>query len=162
MIKTFKFKLYQSHRNKKLHKQINAAGLVYNHCVKLHKRYYRLYHKGLKKAILQKHITKLKKIPRFSYFLEFGSQAVQNITERIKIVISLKKYKRKYLSSFLQILTTSSRKAKDWLQFIKDRFGNAKTFKSVLRSKLACIARLQTNEKPITGILPMVYVANMH
>lgn len=84
MIKTFKFKLYQSHRNKKLHKQIDAAGLVYNHCVKLHKRYYRLYHKGLKKAILQKHITKLKKIPRFSYFLEFGSQAVQNITERIK------------------------------------------------------------------------------
>ena len=83
MMKTFKFKLYQSHRNKKLHRQINAAGLAYNHCVKLHKRYYRLYHTGLKKARLQKHITKLKKIPRFDYFLEFGSQAVQNVTERI-------------------------------------------------------------------------------
>ena len=84
MIKTLKFKLYRSHRNKKLHKQINAAGLAYNHCVKLHKRYYRLYHKHLKKITLQKHITKLKKIPKFSYFLEFGSQTVQNVAERIE------------------------------------------------------------------------------
>ncbi len=84
MMKTLKFKLYRSHRNRKLHKQINAAGLAYNHCVKLHKRYYRLYHKHLKKARLQKHITKLKKIPKFSYFLEFGSQAVQNVAERIE------------------------------------------------------------------------------
>ena len=84
MMKTFKFKLYQSHRNRKLHRQINAAGLAYNHCVKLHKRYYRLYHAGLKKDRLQKHITKLKKIPRLSYFLEYGSQAVQNVTERIE------------------------------------------------------------------------------
>lgn len=78
LIKTFRFKLYRSHRNRKLHRQINAAGLAYNHCVKLHRRYYRLYHAGLKKAKLQKHITKLKKIPGFSYFLEFGSQAEQN------------------------------------------------------------------------------------
>jgi len=85
MIKTFEFKLYQSHRNKKLHRQINAAGLVYNHCVKLHKRYYCLYHKHLKKTKLSKHITKLKKIPKFSYFLEFGSQAVQNVIERIEL-----------------------------------------------------------------------------
>lgn len=83
MMKTFKFKLYHSHRNRKLHRQINAAGLVYNHCVKLHKRYYRLFHKTLKKAQLQKHMTKLKKIPRFSYFSEFGSQAMQNVAERI-------------------------------------------------------------------------------
>lgn len=84
MMKTLKFKLYRSHRNRKLHRQINAAGLAYNHCVKLHKRYYRLYHKHLKKAKLQKHITKLKNISKFSYFSEFGSQAVQNVTERIE------------------------------------------------------------------------------
>ncbi len=84
MIKTFKFKLYRTHRNKKLHRQINAAGLAYNHCVKLHKRYYRLYHRHLNKARLQKHITKLKKVSKFSYFLEFGSQAVQNVAERIE------------------------------------------------------------------------------
>lgn len=39
VVKTYKFKLYNSHRNKKLHTQIDAAGLTYNHCVALHKRY---------------------------------------------------------------------------------------------------------------------------
>lgn len=84
MLKTFKFKLYRSHRNRKLHRQINASGLAYNHCVKLHKRYYCLYHKHLTKAKLQKHLTKLKRLPKFGYLLEFGSQAVQNVTERIE------------------------------------------------------------------------------
>lgn len=84
MIKTYKFKLYSSKRNIKLHKQINAAGLTYNHCVALCKRYYRLYGVSLKKARLQKHLTKLNKLPKFSYLKEFGSQAVQNVADRIE------------------------------------------------------------------------------
>ncbi len=84
MIKTYKFKLYGSRRNRKLHRQIIAAGLTYNHCIALHKRYYRLYGIGLKKARLQKHLTKLKKLQKFSYLKEFGSQAVQNVTDRIE------------------------------------------------------------------------------
>lgn len=84
MIKTYKFKLYHAKRNKKLHRQINAAGLTYNHCIALHKRYYRLYGVSLKKVRLQKHLTKLKKLPKFSYLKEFESQAVQNVTERIE------------------------------------------------------------------------------
>lgn len=84
VVKTYKFKLYSSKRNRKLHRQINAAGLTYNHCVALCKRYYRLYGVGLKKARLQKHLTKLNKLPKFSYLKEFGSQAVQNITDRIE------------------------------------------------------------------------------
>lgn len=82
-MKTFCFKLYKAKRNRKLHRQINAAGLIYNHCIALHKRYYRLYHKSLNVYVLQKHLTKLKKIPRFSYLKEIGSQAVQDITQRI-------------------------------------------------------------------------------
>ena len=82
-MKTFCFKLYKAKRNRKLHRQINAAGLIYNHCIALHKRYYRLYHKSLNVYALQKHLTKLKKIPRFSYLKEIGSQAVQDITQRI-------------------------------------------------------------------------------
>lgn len=39
-MKTYCFKLYKSERNRKLHRQINAAGLVYNHCIALHKRFY--------------------------------------------------------------------------------------------------------------------------
>lgn len=82
-MKTFCFKLYKAKRNQKLHKQINAAGLTYNYCIALHKRYYRLYHKSLNVYQLQKHLTKLKKIKRFSYLNEIGSQAVQDITQRI-------------------------------------------------------------------------------
>ena len=64
-MKTFCFKLYKAKRNRNLHRQINAAGLIYNHCIALHKRYYRLYHRLLNVYVLQKHLTKLKKIPRF-------------------------------------------------------------------------------------------------
>ena len=82
-MKTYRFKLYKSERNEKLHKQINAAGLIYNHCIALHKRYYKIFGKYLNKNHLQKHLVKLKKIHKFSYIKEIGSQAVQDITDRI-------------------------------------------------------------------------------
>lgn len=82
-MRTYRFKLYNSKRNRKLHKQINAACLVYNHCIALHKRYYKLLVKSLNMYQLQKHLTKLKKISKFAYLKEIGSQAVQDITQRI-------------------------------------------------------------------------------
>ena len=78
-MKTFCFKLYKSERNNKLHKQINAAGLTYNHCIALHKRYYKIFHRTLNTNKLKVHLTKLKKISKFSYLLEIGSQAVQDV-----------------------------------------------------------------------------------
>ena len=81
--KTYKFKLYRSRRNKKLHWQINAGGLAYNHCIALHKRYYRLFHKTLNVYALQKHLAKIKALTRFSYLKEIGSQALQDIANRI-------------------------------------------------------------------------------
>ena len=82
-MKTFCFKLYHAKRNKKLHRQINAAGLAYNHCIAIHKKYYKLYGKSLNKYVLQKHLTKLKKLPKYSYLKEIGSQALQDVTDRI-------------------------------------------------------------------------------
>lgn len=82
-MRTYCFKLYSSKRNRKLHRQINAAGLVYNHCIALHKRYYKLFGKLLNIYQLQKHLTKLKGIFRFAYIKEIGSQAVQDVTQRI-------------------------------------------------------------------------------
>lgn len=82
-MKTYCFKLYRAKRNKKIHRAINAAGLAYNHSIALHKRFYRLYGKSLQKYFLQKHLTKLKKIPKFAYLREIGSQALQDITDRI-------------------------------------------------------------------------------
>ena len=88
-MKTFCFKLYESEHNVKLHKQINAAGLTFNHCISLHKRYYKLFGKYLNPNKLKKHLTKLKKISKFSYLLEYGSQAVQDVVERINRAFEL-------------------------------------------------------------------------
>lgn len=80
-MKTLKFKLYQHKRNKYLKQAINAAGVIYNHCIALHKRYYRMWGKHLNGAKLQKHIAKLRK--RKSFWQLVGSQAVQEICQRI-------------------------------------------------------------------------------
>ena len=80
-MKTYKFKLYNSNNNKYLHQQINASGNIYNHCIALHKRYYKMFGKHLNKYQLQKHIAKLRK--KNSYWKLVGSQAVQNIAVRI-------------------------------------------------------------------------------
>lgn len=83
MIKTYKFKLYRSKRNKFLHQQIDISGLIYNHCIALHKRYYRLFRKSVNKFRLMKHLTWLKTLNRFSHWNLVGSQAIQDIVERI-------------------------------------------------------------------------------
>ena len=82
-MKTFCFKLYKSKQNKKLHSQINSFGLVYNHCIALHKRYYKIFGKYLKRNFLQKHLTKLKKLPKFNFMCGLNSQAIQDVTDRI-------------------------------------------------------------------------------
>lgn len=83
-ILTYKFKLYHSKKNKNLHKQISTAALAYNHCIALHKRYYKLFKVTLQKYRLQKHLTHLKKIPKFNYLNNIGSQTLQDITDRIE------------------------------------------------------------------------------
>ena len=80
-MKTLKFKLYQHKRNKYLKQIINASGVIYNHCIALHKRYYRMWGKHLNCAKLQKHIAKLRNRNKFWQLV--GSQAVQDICQRI-------------------------------------------------------------------------------
>ncbi|MEW6498067.1 MAG: RNA-guided endonuclease TnpB family protein [Cyanobacteriota bacterium] len=80
-MKTLKFKLYSHKRNRDLKQIINAAGVIYNHCIALHRRYYRMWGKHLNCARLQKHIAKLRK--RNSFWQLVGSQAVQDICQRI-------------------------------------------------------------------------------
>lgn len=80
---TYKFKLYSNNKNQILTSKIDIAGIIYNHCIALHKRYYRIYGKSLNLYQLQKHITKLKKLDRYQFWNMLGSQAIQDITERI-------------------------------------------------------------------------------
>ncbi len=81
-MKTLKFKLYEHKRNRYLKRAINASGVIYNHCIALHKRYYRMWGKHLNCAKLQKHIAKLRKRNKFWQLV--GSQAVQDICQRIE------------------------------------------------------------------------------
>ncbi len=80
---TFQFKLYRAKRNKRLQRQINIASGVYNHCIALHKRYYRLFGKFLNKYQLQKHLAKIKKQSGYQHWKQLGSQAIQDISDRI-------------------------------------------------------------------------------
>ena len=81
-MKTLKFKVYQHKRNRFLKRSINAAGVIYNYCIALHKRYYRMWGKHLNCAKLQSHIAKLRK--RKEFWQSVGSQAVQDICQRIE------------------------------------------------------------------------------
>jgi len=83
-VRTFVFKAYVSKRNRKLHKQIDIAASIWNHCIALHKRYYRLFGKHLNQFHLMKHLTGLKKRQRYHHWNSLGSQAVQDVAQRIE------------------------------------------------------------------------------
>lgn len=79
--RTYKFRLYAHKRNRHLHEQIDVAGLIYNHCIALQRRYYRLFDRYISKTRMQSHITKLRR--RNPEWQQLGSQAVQQIVERV-------------------------------------------------------------------------------
>ena len=83
-MRTFVFKAYSSKRNRKLHRQIDIAAGIWNHCIALHKRYFRLYGKHLNQFRLMKHLTKLKRLQKNSDWKNLGSQAIQDIAQRIE------------------------------------------------------------------------------
>jgi len=89
MIKAYCFKLYNRKQNKHLIELINLSAEIYNHCIALHKRYYRLYGVHLNKVKLQAHIAKLKKLNKYSHWNNLNSQAIQNITDRIENAYTL-------------------------------------------------------------------------
>jgi putative transposase len=84
MKKSFKYKLYYSRKNRHIHRLIDVAGEIYNHCIALHKRYYRLTGKHLNVFMLKKHITKLKHLKKHEHWGRLGSQAVQDVVIRIE------------------------------------------------------------------------------
>ncbi len=81
MILTVKQKLYRTKRTKHLDKLIGVAAEIYNHCIALQKKYYKVFGKYINKVRLQAHVAKLKKIyPRWK---TLDAQSVQDIVERI-------------------------------------------------------------------------------
>ena len=80
----YKYKVYSQNRNhqKRLEELLRTAAWIYNHCIALHKRYYRLFKKSLPKTKLQSHIAKMKKRCYKQWEL-VHSMAAQEITDRI-------------------------------------------------------------------------------
>ena len=85
MTKTYKYKLYNSKKNKYLYSQVNLACEIYNHCISLHKRYYKLYNKTLHIYKLQGHIIKLKKLNKYVHWKALNAQVIYDITKRIDL-----------------------------------------------------------------------------
>ena len=82
-MKTYKFKLYSNHGNRELHKTIDGHADVWNHCVALQRRYYAIYGNYISKFRLINHISKLKRLPRFTHWNQLPSQAIQDVASRI-------------------------------------------------------------------------------
>jgi putative transposase len=80
---TFEFKFYNSKQNRYFSRLSGIGGSVWNHLIALHRRYYRLFNKYPNVNHVKKHVTKLKKLHRFNFWNQLGSQAVQDIAERI-------------------------------------------------------------------------------
>jgi len=112
-MRTFKFKLYNHKRNRKLKRKINISGMIWNHCIALHRRYYRLYGKSLNVNALMKHLTKLKKLAKYAYWRELDAQAVQDVAQRIdkaykKFFEDHKKGKKTGIPKFKKVKNYSS------------------------------------------------------
>src|SRR5215510_2871088 len=81
--KAYKYHLYTSKRDYRLHNQINIAGIIWNHITALQKRYYKLFGKHIDTSRMKAHIAKLRmKTKRYHFWRKLGSQAAQQICER--------------------------------------------------------------------------------
>lgn len=100
-MKTYKYKLYRCRRLKHLDRTIELHCEVYNYCIALHRRYYKMYGKYLSANKLKKHLTKVKKRPSKAAWSALGSQSIQDVAERID---------RSYQAFFKAKKTGSSRR----------------------------------------------------
>ena len=82
-MKTYKFKMYSHHGNVELHKTIDGHASVWNHCVALQRRYYGIYGKYISKFRLINHISKLKRLAKFSHWNHLPSQSIQDVATRL-------------------------------------------------------------------------------
>ncbi len=85
-IRNYRYKLYASKHTKQLSQLITSANFVWNHIVRLCRRYYRLYHKSVSPSQLQKHMLKMYR--RNPYWSKFHSHSLQNICQKYTDALS--------------------------------------------------------------------------
>ena len=76
-MKTYKYKLYNNKHNKEFAQLLLESSFVWNHCLAMQKRYYKLYKKYIPCAKLQSYFAKHYKMENM------GSQTVQEIIQRL-------------------------------------------------------------------------------
>ena len=111
--RTYKYKLYKSKRIRKLEYLLSIACDIYNYCIALQRRYYRLFKKTIGENRLKKFVTKLKAIHRFSYWNKLNSQVIQDVIERLmrsykSFFSNRKKNKKANLPHFRKFATYKS------------------------------------------------------
>lgn len=83
-MKAYRYKLYTKAKDGVLNKQIDRFGVVYNHCIALHRKFFHLTGKLLGKYDLMSHLARIKHRPKWEAIFEgLDAQAVQNVAERI-------------------------------------------------------------------------------
>lgn len=76
---TYKYKLYDSKKNRQLEQLLREACFVWNHCLALQKRYYSLTGKYANAGMIKKHFARRFKMEHMH------SQSVQEVIERLDI-----------------------------------------------------------------------------
>ena len=75
--------MYSNHGNRELQKTIDSHAEVWNHFVVLCRRYYGIYGKYPGKKALRRHLTKLKRLPRYAHWNLLPSQSLQDVIDRL-------------------------------------------------------------------------------
>lgn len=77
--------MYSNAKRGVLDSKINRYGYLYNHCILLNQRYFKLTGKRIHRYTLNHHLAMMKRRPKWkSLFVGLDSMAVQNIAERIE------------------------------------------------------------------------------
>lgn len=83
-MKTYKYKMYSNAKDGHLDNQIDRFGILYNHCIAIHRRYYGLFKKHPTAFSVMTHLAKLKRRSKWEGIFDgLNSQSVQQVSERI-------------------------------------------------------------------------------
>lgn len=59
-MKAYKYKMYSKAKSGLIDNQIDRFGILYNHCIALYRRYYKLFKKNPSKFAVMTHMAKMK------------------------------------------------------------------------------------------------------
>ena len=82
MILNYKYRLYVNKHTEELSQLVTTSTFVWNHIVKLYRRYYKLYGTNPSSTHMQKHIAKVAK--KNTYWNKMGSQSLQELCQRVE------------------------------------------------------------------------------